>query len=602
MDHRGTSRFPGFVATLVSDSYLKDIGMLSPSSPASTCIGSAFLVPKEEAEELIAELDFREKGGYHRHILPVKFLARSPYHEVGEVGQALVYTGSTDNPNFHLRVSDPRWQHRVAEVMSAAIGPSGPNAQYLLNLYSFVRQQGIEDPHLSYLSLCVCRAISAWRGKLLLLEEHLDAEATDMEIVSCDPAGEGGGCLVGWGSNETAQLVQTRHDQHHMNPTGRDDLLYRAEVIRAQVPGGRGGMCPLLRAMRRQVYAGGSRSGLQIGSTLYMWGDLRSHGCSVLDKDNSLRMEEDAPCWIWTWSSDGRGVCRISRGLLHVFATVVNGKEGEEGGELGGWGGPGAGVRNVLEIRDVVCASFGHAHTLVLLTNGLVLAFGSDDHGQCSGGAELGALHLDGTTATCRDIYDDVPPPPPPTPSFSPGGTAEGPTDSPPVPPFGVVKLSAGLHHSAAVTSSGVLLTWGCMGSASPLSRILEAPWLPPPALPGPSDDEGSEAFTGGESGMLVDEHCGVVPLVVDVCCGAKHTVALDSVGRIFTFGDNTHGQLGRHLQDVHDHSGQGRRGHTCRVPTSVLWRGGYSPGRYVRWKEVGWGCFARSWYDGNIG
>lgn len=43
--------------------------------------------------------------------------------------QALVYTGTAENPNFH-----PLSLDETADVIAQAVGPSGPNAEYLLNL------------------------------------------------------------------------------------------------------------------------------------------------------------------------------------------------------------------------------------------------------------------------------------------------------------------------------------------------------------------------------------------------------------------------------------------------------------------------------------
>jgi cation transport regulator ChaC len=68
MDHRGTSEFPGFVVTLVKEDELlqhqlqqRESGSASDESTdmkgdgmfLPECIGNVYLVPKEEAKELI---------------------------------------------------------------------------------------------------------------------------------------------------------------------------------------------------------------------------------------------------------------------------------------------------------------------------------------------------------------------------------------------------------------------------------------------------------------------------------------------------------------------------------------------------------------------
>lgn len=608
MDHRGTSRFPGFVSTLVMDSFLVEVGMLPMVHEPSTCIGKVFLVPPQDIQELIAELDFREKGGYHRHILPVKFLESTPFHQKDETGNALVYTGSTDNPNFSYRIDGSEWLQKVASVISAAIGPSGSNPQYLLNLYTYVdRQQGVGDPYLATLAVSVCRKIGSWQGRLLLLESHLE-EKTDSMVEERRVFGSVSLDLMGWGSNESAQLLQVSHTRHRVRSSsrgdilaraeekaeggalGRDDLLNVAERIVCTVDRCAALSCPLQEVLHRQVYAGGSRSGLQVGNTLFIWGDLDSHGCSFQSNSsgNVCVILPDAVCWLWRWDCNGRGAQSIATSLLSRHASTLTTSElapfsrmcgGVDGAPEHGQqkSADTVGISCVLVVENVVCAAFGHNHTLVLLGSGEMLAMGCDDHGQCSGGGaqEMG-IHLDGYEATQRTEGLDTLPPP----ITSTAGSTR----------MGVIKLAAGLQHSAAITSTGILLTWGDGGSSSASARILERPWLPPPCLPSPSDGLGSEAFNPPACDLhLPDEHCGVVPLVVDVSCGAKHTIVLDSVGRVFTFGDGRYGQLGRDLVDTHDHSGTGRQSHVCRTPTMVCWRdwAGSVAERDVRWMKV---------------
>jgi alpha-tubulin suppressor-like RCC1 family protein len=63
-------------------------------------------------------------------------------------------------------------------------------------------------------------------------------------------------------------------------------------------------------------------------------------------------------------------------------------------------------------------------------------------------------------------------------------------------------------------------------------------------------------AFGNGDEGQLGTGVAGVqlVPIVVEalkhtnvvaVAAGGEHTIAVDRKGRVYTFGDGTHGQLG---------------------------------------------------------
>ena len=141
MDHRGTPATPGAVVTLVTKSDLEKqsetlkselIGLHREKGAdidsVLTVHGVAFRLPaaKEETQKILDDLDFREKGGYSRSIQTVEF-------DNGESVEALVYAGTAENPNFRpLGVDD------TAAVIASAVGPSGPNIEYLFKLESFL--------------------------------------------------------------------------------------------------------------------------------------------------------------------------------------------------------------------------------------------------------------------------------------------------------------------------------------------------------------------------------------------------------------------------------------------------------------------------------
>ncbi|MDX1650808.1 MAG: gamma-glutamylcyclotransferase, partial [Myxococcota bacterium] len=81
-DHRGVPGAPGRVVTLVAE-------------PAARCLGVAYRVGPEQAEEVLAGLDHREKGGYARLELAVEL--EGPRERVEG---ARVYVATDRNPNY----------------------------------------------------------------------------------------------------------------------------------------------------------------------------------------------------------------------------------------------------------------------------------------------------------------------------------------------------------------------------------------------------------------------------------------------------------------------------------------------------------------------
>mmetsp|Transcript_4099 Transcript_4099/g.9095 ORF Transcript_4099/g.9095 Transcript_4099/m.9095 type:complete len:800 (+) Transcript_4099:122-2521(+) len=136
-DHRGTPEFNGIVCTLLSDEEVyevhnngrdgkKEDGIQQPSMTE----GLIYTVDADLVEECLAELDFREKGGYARDVIDVV------EDDTGNTVKALLYRGTPENPAFWKRVLLDL--PLAAAIISVAIGPSGHNDVYLLHLDSFL--------------------------------------------------------------------------------------------------------------------------------------------------------------------------------------------------------------------------------------------------------------------------------------------------------------------------------------------------------------------------------------------------------------------------------------------------------------------------------
>ena len=133
-DHRGTPEFPGRTVTL-------EICDAETNPP---CWGAAYRVPPEDADGVLELLEVREKQYDKRIRLDL-------YDDAGEVvvKDAVTYiaTGAKENLNWLGEAS----VEEVAETIATAVGPSGPNSEYLLNLAQAMRGIDVHDPHLDEL-------------------------------------------------------------------------------------------------------------------------------------------------------------------------------------------------------------------------------------------------------------------------------------------------------------------------------------------------------------------------------------------------------------------------------------------------------------------
>ena len=127
-DHRGTPEKPGIVVTLVPDA-------------SAITTGVAYGLAPNAAEPILRALDYRERGGYSRESVPVALAD-------GRVVDALVYRGTSENPNYLGALPLPR----IAAQIRTAVGPSGPNPAYVFELHRVLLEMGVEDPHVAGLA------------------------------------------------------------------------------------------------------------------------------------------------------------------------------------------------------------------------------------------------------------------------------------------------------------------------------------------------------------------------------------------------------------------------------------------------------------------
>ena len=139
-------------------------------------------------------------------------------------------------------------------------------------------------------------------------------------------------------------------------------------------------------------------------------------------------------------------------------------------------------------------------HTLVLLESGMLLSFGCNDNG------ELGRVK------PANDIHDI-------NPVIDPSHFLNKDKC-----PETVTFINAGWKHCAAITTSGLLYTWG-RGAYGRLGL-------------GHNRDE--------KTPQLVKDYSEKTdPTFKDVSCGESHTLALDNKGRVWAWGSGHYGKLG---------------------------------------------------------
>jgi cation transport regulator ChaC len=129
-DHRGTPDAPGRVVTLIP-------------VPGAVCVGMAYQVDAD----VFAHLDHREKNGYQRTAVDIRFAD-------GHTAGGITYIAPAGN--FAFLGEAPA--DDIAAQIAASHGPSGANADYLLELAAALRALDAADAHVEGLASRVRRS------------------------------------------------------------------------------------------------------------------------------------------------------------------------------------------------------------------------------------------------------------------------------------------------------------------------------------------------------------------------------------------------------------------------------------------------------------
>jgi cation transport protein ChaC len=125
VDHRGIPEAPGRVVTLAQE-------------PGKRCWGVAYRVTEERRVTVLESLDHRERGGFDRCDVEVKFGSAKP-----DSVAAISYVAPPSNPNY----LGPAPMMAIAEQVRRSHGPSGSNLEYALRLAESLTNLGVEDDH-----------------------------------------------------------------------------------------------------------------------------------------------------------------------------------------------------------------------------------------------------------------------------------------------------------------------------------------------------------------------------------------------------------------------------------------------------------------------
>jgi Regulator of chromosome condensation (RCC1) repeat/ChaC-like protein len=470
----------------------------------------------------------------------------------------------------------------TADIIAAAVGPSGPNSEYLFNLKDFILSNGLEDGYIQTLARNVALRMGPWRSPVQRrynrehsVKETIDvavrpAQAAETASSTSNISGElsksksqsDGGLLeallrsnmvAGWGSNEHQQLgastVMTHPERTLRATCGPISLQGEGEGDMSPV-GVRTGPTSNVRTKRSHSYfpacssASATDFGSQNGDSIIKLLAGQIQNCQILcGVGYSAFLGPTGVFSLWgEYASEyvsgsaipisvgiGAGtdtefIGAVGRGV--VLSAAITGPRGTDS-DTATTGPESVGpVKEVIKISDVAGAALGYEHMLLLSGSGWVTALGDNYWGQCRGPKSFVRVGSKGLKSRLsrRDsgssecCY---------TANIS--STADSHSECrDPGPAVKILKVAVGVRHSAAVTVDGSLYVWGTGSAARIAPQVIE--------------DGLSAASDHGESWCPPDAK------LIDVSCGLHHTVAVDERGRVWSFGDDKFSSLGRYI------------------------------------------------------
>ena len=144
-DHRGTAEAPGRVLTLVESD--------------GAVWGMAYAIAPPAWPDIEAALELREQQGYARLTIEIGLAAGEHAGPVVETVAGLLYVATPANPYF----IGPEPLEVTADIVRRSHGPSGSNADYVLELDRTLAAMGAVDPEVSALAaqLRAAQAVSS---------------------------------------------------------------------------------------------------------------------------------------------------------------------------------------------------------------------------------------------------------------------------------------------------------------------------------------------------------------------------------------------------------------------------------------------------------
>jgi len=131
-DHRGVPSAPGRVLTL-------------SVIPDGHCTGIAYRLDSEQKEDILKNLDYREKGGYERRKIEISLIC--PDDTTSKV-TGITYLAPPENQHY---MGESSLENIAAQILASA-GPSGSNLDYLFELEKELLLLNCFDHHIH--SLC----------------------------------------------------------------------------------------------------------------------------------------------------------------------------------------------------------------------------------------------------------------------------------------------------------------------------------------------------------------------------------------------------------------------------------------------------------------